>query len=47
VLEGDPAQPRAYYLLGLIQEQRDQSAEAAASFKRSAELLLERQVGTE
>jgi len=43
VLDRDATQPRAHYLLGLICEQRDRTAEAAASFKRAAELLLERQ----
>lgn len=43
VLDRDPSQPRAHYLLGLIYEQREKMPEAAASFKRAAELLLERQ----
>lgn len=44
VLDRDANQPRAHYLLGRIFEQRDQPAQAAASFKRAAELLMERQV---
>lgn len=44
VLDRDDSQPRAHYLLGLISEQRGKVKEAAASFKRAAELLLERQV---
>ncbi len=43
VLDRDDSQPRAYYLLGRINEQRSQTAEAAANYKRAAELLLERQ----
>ncbi len=31
-----------HYLLGLIQEQRGKSDEAAASFKKAAQALLER-----
>jgi hypothetical protein len=42
VLARSPANARAHYLLGLIQEGRNQPAEAAASFKRASELLLER-----
>jgi cytochrome c-type biogenesis protein CcmH/NrfG len=42
LLARSPANARAHYLLGLIQERRDQPAEAAASFKRASELLLER-----
>ncbi len=44
VLDRDANQPRAHYLLGRICEQRDQPAQAAASFRRAAELLMERQV---
>lgn len=44
VLDRDASQPRAHYLLGLIHEQRNRMNEAAASFRRAAELLLERQV---
>ncbi len=43
VLDRDPTQPRAHYLMGMILEQRDKMPEAAASYKRAAELLLERQ----
>ncbi|MCG3180770.1 MAG: hypothetical protein BIFFINMI_03133 [Phycisphaerae bacterium] len=42
LLAKSPSQPRAHYLLGLICEQRHQTDKAAASFKRAAELLLER-----
>ena len=42
VLARSPAQPRAHYLLGLIQERRGNQTDAAASFKRASELLLER-----
>jgi cytochrome c-type biogenesis protein CcmH/NrfG len=42
VLAKNPSQPRAHFLLGLIQEQRERMGEAAASFKRAAQLLLER-----
>jgi len=41
VLVSDPSQPRAHYLLGLIQEQSGDSDAAADSFKRAAELLLD------
>ncbi len=44
VLDRDASQPRAHYLLGLIHEQRNKMNEAAASYRRAAELLLERQV---
>jgi len=43
VLDRDDSQPRAHYLLGRISEARGKAAEAAASYKRAAELLLERQ----
>lgn len=43
VLDRDPTQPRAHYLMGMILEQRNKMPEAAASYKRAAELLLERQ----
>ncbi len=42
VLALNPAQPRAHYLLGLIQQQGGDIEAAAASFKKSAELLLDR-----
>ncbi len=41
VLTENPSEPRAHYLLGLIQEQAGDSEAAAASFKRAAELLLD------
>ena len=41
LLSKQPAQPRAHYLLGMILEQRGKPAEAAASYKKAAELLLE------
>ena len=43
VLDRDDSQPRAYYLLGRINEQRSNPTEAVANYKRAAELLLERQ----
>lgn len=43
VLDRDNSQPRAHYLLGRINEQRGKMTEAAANYKRAAELLLERQ----
>ena len=42
LLVRSPAQPRGLYLLGLIQERRGKPEDAAASFKKSSELLLER-----
>jgi len=42
LLARSPATPRAHYLLGLIQERRGKADDASASFKKSAELLLER-----
>jgi Flp pilus assembly protein TadD len=42
LLARDPSQPRAHYLYGLIQEQRGRQEEAAASYKRAAQLLMER-----
>jgi Tfp pilus assembly protein PilF len=42
LLARNPAQPRAHYLMGLINEQRGKSQDAAANFKRAAQLLLER-----
>lgn len=42
LLVRSPSQPRALYLLGLIQERRGKPEDAAASFKKSSELLLER-----
>jgi peroxiredoxin len=44
VLARSPSQARAHYLLGLIAERRNKPQEAAASFKRASELLLERVV---
>jgi len=44
VLEKNPAQPQAHYVMGLICEQRGKSEDAAASFKKAAQLLLERRV---
>lgn len=41
ILAKSPAQPRAWYLLGLIQEQKKKPEEAAVSFKKAAQLLLE------
>ncbi len=42
VLAANPRQPRAHYLMGLVQERHGDAPAAAASFKKSAELLLER-----
>jgi tetratricopeptide (TPR) repeat protein len=42
MLVRSPVQPRAHYLLGLIHERRGKPEDAAASFKKSSELLLER-----
>lgn len=42
VLARNPSNPRAHYLLGLIGEQRGKLEDAAASFKKSAQLQLER-----
>jgi Tfp pilus assembly protein PilF len=42
VLAKNASQPRAHYLLGLILERRGQMDRAAASFKRAADLLMER-----
>jgi len=43
VLATTPDQPLGLYVLGLIQEQREEYAEAAASFRASAEALMQRQ----
>jgi len=42
ILAKNPAQSRAHYLLGLILEQKHKPEDAAASFKKAAQLLLER-----
>ncbi|MFI5378357.1 MAG: tetratricopeptide repeat protein [Tepidisphaerales bacterium] len=42
LLARNPAEARAHYLLGLISEQRNKADEAAASFKKASELLLDR-----
>jgi Tfp pilus assembly protein PilF len=42
LLAANPSQARAHFLLGLICEQRRQTEDAAASFKKAAQLLLER-----
>ena len=42
LLARNPAQPRAHFLLGLINERRGKPQDAAAHFKRAAQLLLER-----
>jgi tetratricopeptide (TPR) repeat protein len=41
VLARNPSQPRAHYLLGLIQQKRGQNEEAAVSFRKAAELYME------
>jgi Tfp pilus assembly protein PilF/peroxiredoxin len=42
VIARNPSLPRAHYLLGLILEKRSKPEDAAASFKKAAQLLLER-----
>jgi tetratricopeptide (TPR) repeat protein len=42
ILARSPSHPRAHYLLGLILEQRGKTDEAILSFKKAAQLLLER-----
>lgn len=42
IIDRDPKQSRARYLMGLIQERRGDTAAAAAQFKRAAELLMDR-----
>jgi tetratricopeptide (TPR) repeat protein len=42
LLARNPSLPRAHYLLGLIDEQRGKPQDAAADYKRAAQLLLER-----
>jgi hypothetical protein len=42
LIDKDPQQPRARYLMGLIQERRGDTAAAAAAFKKAAELLMDR-----
>ncbi len=42
ILAQNPSQPRAHFLLGLVAEQRGKTEDAAASFKKAAQLLLER-----
>jgi peroxiredoxin/TolA-binding protein len=42
LLARNPNLARAHYLLGLISEQRNKSDDAAASFKKAAQLLMER-----
>jgi len=42
VLAANPSLPRAHYLLGLVQEQQGKAEDAAASFKKAAQFLLER-----
>ncbi|MGA2499676.1 MAG: tetratricopeptide repeat protein, partial [Tepidisphaeraceae bacterium] len=42
MLARSPALARAHYLLGLISEQRNKPQDAAASFKKASELLLDR-----
>jgi tetratricopeptide (TPR) repeat protein len=41
-LAKNPAQAKAHFLLGLILEQKNKPEDAAASFKKAAQLLLER-----
>jgi tetratricopeptide (TPR) repeat protein len=42
LLRDHPNEPRAHYLLGLVHQQRDESDEAIASLRRSAELMMSR-----
>jgi thioredoxin-like negative regulator of GroEL len=42
ILAKNPTLPRAHYLMGLIQEKRGNMDDALASFKKAAQLLLER-----
>ncbi len=42
LLAKNPMQPRAHFLMGMISELRGKPEEAAVSFKKSAQLLLER-----
>lgn len=42
VLEKDPLQPRAWYLRALIHEQRGEFVQAAAGYRKAAELLMDR-----
>ena len=41
LLARNPLRPRAHYLLGLVEEKQGNVAQAAASFKQAAELLME------
>lgn len=40
LLERDPEEPRAHYLLGLIYQQLDQPADAIESYRKASELLM-------
>jgi Flp pilus assembly protein TadD len=40
ILAGNPPEPRAHFLLGLIHQQRSEPDEAAASFRKAAEFLM-------
>ena len=42
VLGRNPAYPRAHFLLGMILEQQGKTQDAAASYKKAAQLLLDR-----
>jgi cytochrome c-type biogenesis protein CcmH/NrfG len=42
LLELDPAEPRAHYLLGRVQQQSGEGEAATASFRKSAEILMSR-----
>ncbi len=42
VLQADPEEPRAYYLLGLIHQQRAETDDAIAAFRKASELLMAR-----
>lgn len=43
LLERNPNQPRALYLLGLVHEKREEWAEAASKYRAAAEMLLKSQ----
>jgi len=42
LLRDHPSEPRAHYLLGIIQQNRDEKDDAIASFRKSTELLMNR-----
>ena len=42
IIERDPSRARAYYLMGLIHEQRGEIGASARAYRRAAEILLGR-----